>query len=132
MSDVKVTSIEELLQYKKGNLVELPPFSEGQEFNAILRRPSMMGLVKAKKIPNSLLTTANKLFEDGVKESFDSMNEQMLDDMLDVIEVICEASFVEPSYSQLKENGIELTDEQLMFVFSYSQVGVRALDSFRQ
>ena len=33
--------------------------------------------------------------------------------------------------SQLKENDIQLTDEQLLFIFNYSQTGVKALDSFR-
>mgnify|MGYP003291494415 CR=1 FL=1 len=31
----------------------------------------------------------------------------------------------------LKEAGIELTDEQMMFIFGYSQNGVRQLESFR-
>lgn len=129
---IKVTSLEELKGYAKGNVVELPPFAEGQPFFAMLRRPSMMGLVKSKKIPNRLLITANKLFEEGVQGSFDSLDEKALDDMMDVMEVICEASFVSPTYKEIKDNGIELTDDQLLFVFGYSQTGVNQLNSFRQ
>ena len=45
---------------------------------------------------------------------------------------LCEATFVEPSYNEMKEAGIKLTDEQLIFIFDYSQNGVKALDSFRE
>lgn len=125
-----VTKIEELLKYKEGELVELPPFGAGQPFFAKLRRPSMLSLAKSGKIPNDLLTSANSLFEKG-SGSFNSLDERMLTKMFDVMEVICEASFVEPSYQEMKEAGIELTDDQFMFVFGYSQNGVRQLDSFR-
>lgn len=132
MSELKVTSIEELLKYRNGNVVELPAFAEGQPFYAVLRRPSMMGLVKAKKIPNQLLTTANRMFEDGVANAMDSDNEEIMDDMFSVIDVICEASFISPTYEELKKNDIELTDEQLLFIFNYSQTGVKALEPFRK
>ena len=40
--------------------------------------------------------------------------------------------FVEPSWSELKNAGIELTDEQYMFIFNYTQEGVKALEPFRE
>lgn len=127
----KVTSIEVLKKYRDGEVVQLPSFAEGQPFIARLRRPSMLALAKNKMIPNELLTSANSLFEKG-GNSFNALDEEMLTKMFDVMEVICEASFVEPSYREIKEAGIELTDEQYMFVFGYSQNGVRQLNSFRQ
>lgn len=123
-----VTSLKTLQEYAKGKLVELPPFAEGQPFFARLRRPSMLVLAKTGKIPNSLLTTANKLFmETGINEK----DEKFMPEMFDVFDTILEASFVEPTYQQIKEAGIELTDDQRMFVFSYTQQGVKALDRFR-
>ena len=71
------------------------------------------------------------MFEDGVQNAFDAGDEAIMEDMLSVIDVICEASFVSPTYNELKENDIQLTDEQLLFIFNYSQTGVKALDSFR-
>ena len=35
-------------------------------------------------------------------------------------------------YDDLKEAGVKLTDEQMMFVFNYTQNGVEALESFRE
>ena len=42
------------------------------------------------------------------------------------------ASLEEPSFDDIKEAGLELTDEQMMAIFSYSQEGVKALESFRK
>lgn len=127
----QVTKLELLKEYSKGAVVELPAFAEGQQFFARIKRPSMLALVKSGKIPNSLLTKANALFSEG-SGSFDTEDEHAMSDMLDIMDTICEASFVEPSYKELTEAEVELTDEQRMFVFQYSQVGVKALEPFRQ
>lgn len=127
---MQVTSIEELVKSTKGEIVELPRFSNSTPFYARLKRPSLMNLVKKGKIPNQLLTSANSLFTRGA-EGLNTMDKDMLDHLFEVMELICEESFVEPSYTQLREAGIELTDEQMLFVFSYAQNGVQKLNSFR-
>jgi hypothetical protein len=125
-----VTSIEELKQYSNGVLIELPCFAEGQTFVARLKRPSILGMVKQRKIPNTLLVRANELFvQDGT--GFDPDEENMMEQMFDVLELMAHESFVEPTYSEIKDAGIELTDEQMMFIFNYAQQGVKALESFR-
>lgn len=131
VSEAKVTSIEELREYQRGNIVELPPFAEGQPFYARLKRPSMMSMVKNGKIPNNLLTKANELFANRAVTAATLSDANMMKDMFDVFDVICDAVFAEPSYTELKEAGIELTDDQYMFIFSYSQQGVKALETFR-
>ena len=128
---LNITSIEELKDYSNGSIVELPAFGEGQPFVARLKRPSMLVLVKSGKIPNTLLTHANKMFEQGISGSFNAADDKAMEDMFGVLDAICEASFVQPTYKQLTEAGIELTDEQLMFVFGYAQNGVKQLESFR-
>lgn len=125
----KITSIEELNGYKNGEIVQLPDFAEGQPFYARLRRPSLLVLAKKGKIPNTLLTTATELF---TGKSNNKINDETLKNMFDVIDVMCEASFIEPSYQQLKDNDIELTDDQMTFIFNYAQSGTKALESFRQ
>lgn len=122
-----VTSIQELLEYQKGQLVRLPDFAEGMPFYARLKRPSMLALVKSGKIPNTLLQTANKLFNGN---GMDVKQETAMSDILDILDVLCAVTFVEPSYEDIKAAGIELTDEQLMAVFSYTQKGVKALEPF--
>lgn len=127
---LKLTSIEELKKYANGTVVELPSFSEGQPFVARLKRPSLLSMVKQGKIPNTLLVRANELFVQ-TGAGFDVEEENMMEQMFDVLELMASETFVEPTYDELKEAGIQLTDEQLMFIFNYAQQGVRALESFR-
>ena len=131
--NLQITSIEQLKGYGCGQVVELPPFGDGQPFVAKLRRPSMMTLAKRGQIPNELLNSANSLFEKGPQGVMQTgkFDDDTMTKLFDTIDIICEASFVEPTYKQLKEAGIELTDDQYMFVFNYTQNGVHALDSFR-
>lgn len=124
----KVTSIQQMLEYQRGQFVRLPDFAEGQPFYARLKRPSMLALVKAGKIPNELILTANRLFNG---KGMDEKQESAMPDILSILDALCEATFVEPDYRQMKEAGIELTDEQLMAVFSYTQQGIKALEPFR-
>lgn len=132
-TELKVTPIDDLVKSSMGELVELPPFSEGVPFVARIKRPSMLAMVKTGRIPNSLLVEANNLFTSGpggmmLKKSTDV---NAMSELFDIIDVICEDSFVEPTYKQLQDAGITLTDDQMMFIFSYSQKGVKALESFR-
>lgn len=131
--DVKVISIEELKKLSEGEVVELPSFQSGEKIKVRLRRPSMMYLVKSGKVPNELLTEANKLFVQGtggaVTKGLDDPD--TLKNTIDLIEVICEEAFVEPTYKDIKSAGIHLTDSQLIAVFEYTQNGVENLKSFR-
>lgn len=128
---LNVTSIDELLAMSQGELVELPPFTQGSKFIARMKRPSMMKLIKNEKIPNNLLRAANSLFTGKTDEEAE-VDDEFLKDLLSVIDVLADAAFVEPSWGDMKANNIELTDEQYMFIFNYTQRGVSELDSFRE
>ena len=131
MENIKVTSIDQLKIMSAGEIVKLPPFVQGQDFYAKLRRPSMLKLVQSGQIPNSLLRTANMLFSGGVNEELDR-DDEFMKDLFDLIDVLAGAVFVEPSWSELKQAEIELTDEQYMFIFNYTQEGVKQLEPFRE
>ena len=45
---------------------------------------------------------------------------------------IAKASMVAPTYEELEAHGVELTDEQLVAIFRFSQLGVKSLERFRQ
>lgn len=129
-NELKVTSLADLIKYKDGQVVELPPFGEGQPFIARLRRPSLMSLVKSGKIPNSLMKQATALFAKG-GQSLAGINGNTLGEMLDIMDVIVEAAMIEPTYSELKENDIKLSDDQIMAIFTYTQQGVDYVKRFR-
>ena len=126
-----ITSISDLQSYAAGTVVRFPDFTEGQPFVARVRRPSMLVLAKSGKIPNSLLTTAGELFSKG-GSAMDSDNDKMLSDMYDIMHIICEATLVQPTLAEIEGAGIQLSDDQMMAIFNYSQAGVKALESFRK
>lgn len=130
MGDLKVTSLDQLRYYAEGVPVRLPDTAEGQPLVIAMRRPSLLDMINRGAIPNPLVNTATSLFTKG-GDGIDAENPQVIKDLIQLLEVFCEASFVNPTYSQIKEAGLQLTDEQLMFVFNYIQVGNKALERFR-
>lgn len=128
--ETNITSIEDLKNYANGTIVEMPPFAEGQPFVARLKRPSILGMAKQGRIPNTLLVKANELFlQSGA--GLDTEEEDTMKQLYDVLDLIANETLVEPTYEEIKSVGLELTDEQMMFLFNYSQQGVKALESFR-
>lgn len=124
-----ITTLSQLQSYAQGQVVQLPDFAEDQPFYARITRPSVIDMAKNGQIPNTLLASANSLFNKGRVTAKD---EEALSQLYDILEVICEACFVEPTYAEIKASGVKLTDEQYMFIFNYTQTGVRALETFRK
>ena len=126
-----ITSIEELEQYAQGEVVVLPPFAPTQPFVARLKRPSLLAMAKNGKIPNELLVKTNELFmNDGT--AVNASDDNMLKEIFSVIDTIAGEVFVQPTYKEIKEAGVQLTDEQMLFIFNYTQTGVKNLENFRE
>ena len=126
-----ITTVSDLQSYAAGTIVRFPDFGDGQPFVARVRRPSLLVLAKQGKIPNTLLTAAGELFSKG-GGGLDSDNENMLGDMYNIMDIVATAALIQPSMEEIKGAGIELSDDQMMAIFNYSQTGVKALESFRQ
>ena len=125
-----ITSLLDLRSYSKGTVVRFPDFSEGQPFVARVKRPSMLMLAKMGKIPNALLNSATQLFTKG-GSGMDTKNGKTLSDIYDICEVIAKASLVQPTYDEIIDSGMTLSDDQVMAIFNYTQSGVKALEYFR-
>lgn len=128
---MRITTVSDLQAYAAGTVVRFPDFGDGQPFVARVRRPSMLVLAKMGKIPNSLMTTAGELFSKG-GGGLDSDNENMLGDMYNIMDIIATAALIQPSMEEIKSVGLELSDDQMMAIFNYTQTGIKALESFRQ
>ena len=127
---MNVTNITDLQSYARGTVVRFPDFAEGQPFVARVRRPSLLVLAKQGRIPNALLTAAGDLFNNGGAGI--KVDDNTLGDMYDICKIVCEACLIQPTMQEIESAGIEITDEQLMAIFNYSQVGAKALESFRK
>lgn len=128
---MNITSLADLQSYAAGTVVRFPDFAEGQPFVARVRRPSMLVLAKQGKIPNTLLTAAGELFAKG-GGGMDTDNENMLGEVYGICEVIAKACLIQPTYDDIINAGMELSDDQIMAIFNYTQNGVKALESFRK
>lgn len=126
-----ITSVSDLQSYAAGVVVRFPDFAEGQPFVARVRRPSMLVLAKSGKIPNTLLTAAGELFAKG-GGGLDADNDRMMSDMYDIMHIICDSALIQPTLREIEGAGLQLSDDQMMAIFNYSQAGVKALESFRK
>lgn len=126
--ELKVTNIEDLKKLAQGEVIQLPQFSQGIPFNARVKRVSLLNLVRKGVVPNKLLSAAEELFygKQSSKENVD------LAQMTNVMYIMAENALVEPSIDELKNVGLELTDEQIVALFNYTQEGISELDSFRE
>lgn len=129
-TDSDITTMSQLSAYSRGNIVSLPEFSDGQPFIVRLRRPSLLVLMKSGKIPNALLSTASELFEGNSANA--KTTPEGISKMYDVMNIIAEASLVEPTMEDIRNANVQLTDEQLIAIFNYSQSGIKGLQSFRE
>lgn len=121
----KITSIAALRRAaEKTEIVALNGW-DGEPFVCRLRRTTLRGMITAGKIPNPLLGAAQKLYEGAGSRANANIR-----DMLRVMELVVEDALVEPRYCELKDAGIDLTEEQFGAIFAYAQKGVQAIEPF--
>ena len=116
---MEITKVEDITG---GEVIELPPLYNDKPFIARLRRPSLLTLCYAGKIPNELLAVAQEIYEGkGVTEG-------KIAEYAQVLNLVAEAALVEPKYSDIKDY---LSDLHIRAIFQYCQFGVKALIPFR-
>lgn len=105
--------------------VSIPDFSGEGTMQVKLRRPSMLTLAASGAVPNELLGCARTLFSEGG-------GSLPLDELGRLLVLFAKASLAQPTYEELEDSGVSLTDEQLSAIYSFAQSGVRALEPFRE
>lgn len=126
---LKVTDFEKLKTMAGVREVEMPGFVAEETVVFRMKRPSLLSLASSGKVPNALMGEVNKLFTEGISE--ETMDKNTMKELHEILELMANEALVEPTYQELKDNGIELTDEQLMFIYNFSQRGLTALFPFR-
>ena len=128
---MKVTNLKDLKNIAKGEVVELPSFSE-TPFIAKLKQPSLVGLVASNRMPNHLIGLATALFNaDSDKVNKITETQKGIKELYELMLIVAEECLVEPTMNDIREAGLELTDIQLTAIFNYSQRGAKVLESFR-
>ena len=111
---------------KTSRVVTLPDWGGGV-WECELRRPSILALAARGAIANPLMKTARKLFYSGISPDSGDLAEEGR-----VLVEVARAAMVSQAFDELEAAGIELTDEQLIAIFQFTQLGAKALDRFRQ
>ena len=122
---MEITNIQDLKRMAESDVIELPRLKKEIPFNAKVKRVSLLNLVKKGVIPNQLLSAAEELFY-GKKASTGVDLKQLTQVMF----VMAENALVEPSIKDLESVGLELTDEQLVALFNYTQQGLKEIEKF--
>ena len=117
---------EKLSELAQGTEIELPGFAAEETISVRLRRPSLMLLAAEGKIPNTLLASVEDLFEKGDK------NTVSFKERAEIFRIVATASLVSPSWEELQNAGVNLTDLQLLYIYNFSQTGVDTLRRFRE
>ena len=117
---------EKLTELAQGTEIELPGFAAKETISVRIRRPSLMLLAAEGKIPNTLLASVEDLFEKGDK------NTVSFKERAEVFRIVAMASLVSPSWEELQNAGVNLTDLQLLYIYNFSQTGVDTLRRFRE
>ena len=117
---------EKLTELAQGSEIELPGFAAEETISVRLRRPSLMLLAAEGKIPNTLLASVEDLFEKGDK------NTVSFKERAEIFRIVAIASLVSPSWEELQNAGVNLTDLQLLYIYNFSQTGVDTLRRFRE
>lgn len=125
-----VTPLETLLEMAPTQPEELAlsGWRPGTEISVRVKKPNFYTLLANNAIPNPLLPEMQKLF---VRRQVAEEHAKGTQDFAKALIHIAKACLVEPSYAQLEEAGVELTDDQLLEICMYATLGPELLRTFR-
>ena len=135
MSELKISTLSEI-KNNQTMILELPGWGIDDTFVCRVKRIDLVSLLKKGKIPNNeLLNAVMELFKssngnESVKDS-DLVKRENYIKYLEKAELFAEIALVEPTYQQLKDAGIDLTDEQKGIFYNSAVYGVKTLIPFR-
>lgn len=125
MSELKVISVREFRK-KATRIIEIDGFEPGEKIAVRIKPASLLNLLMSGKLPNNLLGTVNDLFErtekDKPMELFEQ-DENKIKDIMEIIDLVCEQSLVEPTFEEIKD---VITDTQKMQIMAEAQGNVNA------
>ncbi len=109
---------------KSTRKIKISGFFDSTPMEVTVRRPSILSLARAGKIPNPLMNAVMRLFE------FHTTGpEPSLAEIADTMHLVAECCLVSPSYDSVCER---LTDDQLVELYHFAKGGVEELEFFRR
>lgn len=106
----------------------LPGWVPGEDFVCRLRRPTLTGMTAAVGfVPNPLMPVVASLFLPTGKK-IDAIPQ---DQQSKAMQAMARYALVEPTFDEITEAGLELTDQQYAAIYAFALGGAAALDRFR-
>lgn len=124
-----LTSINDICAQAAPEEVTISGFKAGTEITVALRAPSLYALLAENALPNPLLPVINRLFQTGPQP------QDVTDagaDFAKALRAIARETLCQPTLDELDENGVQLTDRQLLEISVYATRGPAALATFRR
>ena len=121
------TNLADVAANKIVQTLELPGWDEDHTFVCKAKRPSLYNMVSMGLIPNPLLSAVQQMFSGNAKV----VDAVPLDKQAQTLMTIAKYALVNPTYDQITEAGLELTDNQLLCLYSFALGGAQRLAAFR-
>lgn len=99
----------------------------GDEIRVRLKRPALYEMAATGGIPNPLLSVADALFSG----NSEAIKRAPMDEVAKTLRTLAKAALIEPSWDELTEAGITLTDQQINEIYAYIVGGAAQLGRFR-
>ena len=107
-------------------VIEIDGFEPGEKIEVRIKPASLINLMVSGKLPNDLLATVQELFNKGddlQDEDVFAQGADRVKEIMDLIDLICDQSLVEPLFGEIKD---VITDNQKMQIMSAAQGNVKA------
>lgn len=121
-----VTGAQTLEDAARGEVLALSGWTADRPFYARVRRASLTGMIRLGRIPNPLMSAAQRLFEGAGSRAAAGF-----EDVAKVVQLVAREALVEPTAQELDAMGLELTEQQVAQLYNYALRGVTQLRSFR-
>ncbi len=122
-----MTDIQEAARRYGARTYALPGWGPEGDFVCRLRRPGLVNMAEAAGfVPNPLLAAVEELF-------FPSGRQVKLppDQQAKALHAIARYALVEPTLDELKQAGLELSDDQYLAIYAFALKGAEGLSRFR-
>ena len=125
---MKVFNVAELEKKDVYPIIEITGFDPLTKIAVRMKRPKIMTMLAAGKIPNHHLSTVVKLLGGKPSKEQKTTDEEQSKEMPNLYRFYAEICLVEPTYEELQDH---LTDDQLMDIFTWATTEAKQLNSFR-
>jgi hypothetical protein len=123
--------MSQINEVPRDTVVEIPGFVPGDQIGVKMRRPNIMYMLRAGKIPNEHISTVVSMFGGKPNKPEKNENKDLLSEANNRFELhrfYAEICLVEPTYKELEPY---LTDEQMLAIFEWATTEAKQLNSFR-